>query len=249
MIDITTYLERIGYVGSKEPTAETLAALQYAHLLSVPFENLSIHVHEPIRLEEESLFEKIVVRKRGGFCYELNILFAALLTALGYQVRLLSAEVAGADGEFSPPFDHLMLRVDLAEPWLVDVGFGDTFRHPLLLDSRDTQPQPMGSYRLQQSGTYTMLEELSDDRWVSQYRFEPATHHREEFIPRCEFQQTSPESHFTQRRVCTLATPEGRLTLSDHRFITTHGRVRTERPIENEADFQEVLATVFHIYL
>src|SRR6266404_2344713 len=110
-MDVHAYLNRINYQGPRTPTAETLRQLQVAHLLTVPFENLSIHGREPIVLEDEALFQKIVNRRRGGFCYEANGLFAALLRALGFEVAMLSAEVANAAGEFSPPFDHMALMV------------------------------------------------------------------------------------------------------------------------------------------
>src|SRR6185503_11310160 len=97
---IKAYLERINYRGSIAPTAETLRDLQVAHLLAVPFENLSIHANEPVVLDDESLFTKIVANRRGGFCYELNGLFAALLRALGFNVTMLSAGVARAEGDF-----------------------------------------------------------------------------------------------------------------------------------------------------
>ena len=126
-VDATAYLKRINYRGPLAPTAETLRRLQVAHLLSVPFENLSIHTGEPIVLDDDALFEKIVVRRRGGFCYELNGLFAALLRALGFHVEMLSAGVVSQAGEFGPEFDHMTLLVSLAERWLADVGFGDSF--------------------------------------------------------------------------------------------------------------------------
>ena len=145
-MDIDAYLKRINYRGSLAPTAQTLQELQVAHLLTVPFENLSIHSAEPIILDDDALFEKIVVRRRGGFCYELNGLFAALLRELGFEVAMLSAGVANAQGTFGPDFDHMTLLVavnddGLAQRWLADVGFGDSFREPLLLDSRQEQAQ------------------------------------------------------------------------------------------------------------
>ena len=129
-MDVKAYLERIDYRGPLAPTAETLRALHVSHLLAVPFENLSIHASEPIVLEDEALFAKIVGRKRGGFCYEDNGLFAALLRALGFEVSMLSAEVANAEGGFSPPFAHMTLLVTLECRWLADVGFGDSFVEP-----------------------------------------------------------------------------------------------------------------------
>src|SRR5829696_2117836 len=122
-MNIEAYLKRINYNGPLEPTAETLRALQVAHLLSVPFENLSIHAGEPIVLDEETLFTKIVGTRRGGFCYECNGLFAGLLRALGFEVAMLAAGVARPDGTFGPEFDHMTLIVTLEDRWLVDVGF------------------------------------------------------------------------------------------------------------------------------
>ena len=151
-MDINAYLQRINYHGSLAPTAETLRALQVAHLLAVPFENLSIHTGEPVVLEDEALFEKVVGRRRGGFCYELNGLFAALLRSLGFKVEMLSAGVANAEGEFGPDFDHMTLLVTLndklEERWLADVGFGDSFREPLLLNERGVQRQGERDYKI-----------------------------------------------------------------------------------------------------
>src|SRR5512146_954327 len=108
---VSAYLNRIHYSGPLEPTAETLRQLHRAHLYSVPFENLDIHLGRPIRLEEEALFVKIVTARRGGFCYELNGLFSRLLTGLGYQVTLLNARGVHEDGSYSIDFDHLALQV------------------------------------------------------------------------------------------------------------------------------------------
>src|SRR5437867_421475 len=113
-MNIDAYLKRINYTGSRVPSPETLRSLQLAHLHTVPFENLSIHADEPIVLNDEALFTKIVKNNRGGFCYEANGLFAALLRALGFEVSMLSAGVA-ANGEFSPDFDHMALMVTLAQ--------------------------------------------------------------------------------------------------------------------------------------
>jgi N-hydroxyarylamine O-acetyltransferase len=114
-MNTTSYLERIGYYGPLSPTAETLRRLHVAHLMSVPFENLSIHLGEPIVLEDAALFDKVVAHRRGGFCYELNGLFAWLLRALGFRVTMLAAEVRNARGEWGAPFDHMALLVTIEE--------------------------------------------------------------------------------------------------------------------------------------
>src|SRR3954454_20538446 len=135
-MNVAAYLERIGYHSPRAPTAETLRRLHLAHLVSVPFANLSIHWGEPIRLDDQSLFEKIVTRRRGGFCYELNGLFVALLRALGFDVAMLSACVGRSAGDSSLDYDHMALRVTLKHRWLADVLSGDSFREPLRLDER-----------------------------------------------------------------------------------------------------------------
>src|SRR6476620_2196832 len=114
-LDAQAYLQRIHFsaaldLAAPQPSSRLLGALHQAHLLLVPFENLSIHYGQPILLEERALYDKIVRRRRGGFCYELNGLFAWLLRQLGFTVTLLSARVAQADGDFSPEFDHLTLQ-------------------------------------------------------------------------------------------------------------------------------------------
>src|SRR2546426_5826969 len=156
MTDVQAYLDRIRHTGSTTPTLETLRTIHRAHMLAVPFENLDIALGRKIVVDEEAFLRKVVEQHRGGFCYELNGAFAALLRALGFQVTLLSARVARSDGGESPEFDHLTLRVDLSvdqtEPWLADVGFGELFLEPLRLRSGIEQRDPAGTFRLAQSG-------------------------------------------------------------------------------------------------
>ena len=147
--DVSRYLERIRYSDSKRPSVETLRALHRAHLMAVPFENLDIHLRRPIVVGAGPAYRKIVEDRRGGFCYELNGAFSELLRRLGFTVTLLSARVHQRDGAFGPEFDHLLLRVELDEPWLADVGFGDLFLEPLRLNVAE-QLQGDRSYRIEQ---------------------------------------------------------------------------------------------------
>ena len=258
------YLHRIHFptpadLDTLEPSLRILQALHAAHLLAVPFENLSIHYGQPIILEEAALFDKIVRRRRGGFCYELNGLFAWLLQRLGFQVTLLSAGVAHAAGGYGPEFDHLTLRVHQLSgaDWLADVGFGDSFQQPLRLEPDVEQDGADGHrYRLQREHAegedqtqrdYWMMQQFSDGQWAAQYRFTLQPHALTDFIEMCHYQQTSPASHFTQKRICSLATPTGRVTLSDLQLITTVGGKREERVLGSEEEYREVLATLFGI--
>jgi N-hydroxyarylamine O-acetyltransferase len=224
MIDVDSYLARIG-ARRTAPDLAGLRELQERHLATVPFENLSIHLGEPIRLVEDLLVDKIVRRRRGGFCYELNGAFAALLTALGYRVSLLSAQAFRPDGQPGPPLEHLALRVDLAEPWLVDVGFGRFSQYPLRLAERGAQVDPQGEFRLTEIDTGVI--DVSCDG-APEYRLESRPRRLTDFTPTCWYLQTSPDSYFTRSLTCSLPTPDGRVTLSGTRLIRTeHGR-RTE---------------------
>jgi len=249
MLHVPSYLDRIAYHGSTTPTADTLRALHRAHLTTVPFENLDISPGRMIVLDEEAIVRKVVNERRGGFCYELNGAFAALLRAMGFRVTLLSARVAGNEGRESPEFDHLTLLVDLEESWLADVGFGELFLEPLRLDSSE-QTDPAGVFRQLQSGERWHLEKSEPaGLWKREYSFtlEPRT--LDDFRARCVYHQTSPDSHFTQNRICTRATSEGRITLSGMNLIVTRNGRREETTLPSEEERSRVLLQHFGIRL
>ena len=251
-MDVQAYLDRIEYRGPLTPQKEMLRQLHLAHLLHVPFENLSIHSHEPIVLNDSALFEKIVMRRRGGFCYELNGLFAALLRELGFEVAMLSAQVAGNQNEFSRDFDHMTLRVALNQGrWLADVGFGDSFIEPLPLVADSEHQQRENRYRLVNDNQERLVLEraLKDEAWQPQYRFSLQPYQYAEYAEMCSYHQTSPESHFTRQRICSRLTPRGRISLSDMRFIVTENGVRSERVLKNEEECTEILRQQFGIVM
>jgi len=225
-VNVDAYLERIGYRGSREPTFETLSALHRAHMLSVPFENLDIHLGRRLVLDREANFEKVVVRRRGGWCYELNGLFGLLLERLGFRVTLLGARVVGE--RVGKELGHLMLRVDLEQAWLADVGFGESSLVPLPLGE---EPQQV----------------IEGDGVRREFALVPRR--LEEFQPMCEYSQTSPDMLFTQRRLCTLATSTGRITLSDLRLIERDGDQVAERELADEEEWRSVLLERFGVAL
>jgi N-hydroxyarylamine O-acetyltransferase len=227
------YLRRIGVPPPVTADAAAVRRLHQAHQRAVPFENLSIHLGEPISLEPADLVSKIVQRRRGGFCYELNGLFALLLEALGAGVTRVAARVYGDSG-LSPPFDHLALIVrpsDGTGPWLADVGFGSHSDYPLRLDRRGEQDDPAGRFRLADAPGGD-VDVLKDGR--PQYRMEMRERALADFVPTCWWQQTSPQSHFTAGPICSRLTPEGRVSISDRTLIRTSGTARTEQRLPGD---------------
>ena len=249
-MNLDAYLQRLNYDGPRTRTIATLRALHQAHLLAVPFENLDIHLDRAIVLEEEALYDKIVRQRRGGFCYELNGLFAVLLRELAFEVNLLSGRVM-ENGEFGPEFDHLTLLVQLDEDrWLADVGFGDSFREPLRLDEPGEQVQYGVAYRLRNAGElWTLNRRFPDQAWEPQYRFTLQPYQLTDFGGMCRHHQTSSASHFTQKRICSRATPEGRMTLSDMRLIITTNGQRQETVLQDEEEYRHALQEHFGIEL
>jgi N-hydroxyarylamine O-acetyltransferase len=230
---VSDYLSRIGIGRPATADAAALRELHRAHLMTVPFENLSIHLNEPISLAEADLLEKIVTRRRGGFCYELNGTFALLLEALGFDVARVAARVYGG-GRLGPPFDHLALVVRPADgsgPWLADVGFGNHSTYPLLLDGVHEQDDPGGRFRIV-ARPDDDLDILKDSE--PQYRLERRGRTLEDFVPTCWWQQTAPESHFRANVICSRETTDGRISIGGRTLIRTSGVKRTEHELPDD---------------
>jgi N-hydroxyarylamine O-acetyltransferase len=230
---VNRYLDRIGARRPAEPTAAALRDLHRRHLETVPFENLSIHLGEPIALTEDALVDKIVLRGRGGFCYELNGLFAALLTALGFDVTLLAASVFGDDGTLTPIFDHLALLVELDERYLVDVGFGVHSVYPLRMDWPEAQEDPAGSFLVVDAPGGDV--EVRRDG-VPQYRAECRPRRLADFARPCWWHANSPESHFHGVARCSRRTAHGRVSIVGDRLLETEGDERTETTLTTDAE-------------
>ncbi|MDH6215637.1 arylamine N-acetyltransferase family protein [Streptomyces pseudovenezuelae] len=263
-VQIDAYLRRLGIerpagsvepaVGSPpEPTVDVLRDLHLRHLRAVPFENLSVHLGEEIVLEEARLVEKVVGARRGGFCYELNGAFGALLTALGFEVTLLAARVHGDEGRLGIPYDHLALRVRTVDgsEWLADVGFGAHSHYPLAFGERGEQVDPGGVFRIVEAETEAAegegvgagetgdLDVVRDGQ--PQYRIETRPRVLGDFVAGAWWHSTSPVSHFTRSLVCSrVAEDGGRITLSGRTLKVTGGDgAREERELDTD---EEVLA-------
>jgi N-hydroxyarylamine O-acetyltransferase len=205
-MDVSDYLRRIGLVPAPTRTLDGLAELSFAHLCTVPFENLDIAAGRPLSLELDDLYGKIVDRRRGGFCYELNGLFAWLLRGLGFDVTLLAGQLVDHEtGIPGPERAHLVLLVNLGDHWLVDVGWGEAYRRPLALRAGNEHTDPeIASYRLEHDGHRQVVERHDESLetnlkpaagWRTAYRFDLTPHELPDFVETCRWQETeSPSS-------------------------------------------------------
>jgi N-hydroxyarylamine O-acetyltransferase len=253
-MDINAYLQRIKYNNHVKRDAKSLYDLHRAHMLAVPFENLDIGQRHPIRITERDIFEKIVNNNRGGFCYELNGLFAWLLKEIGFNVTYLNARVFDQQGNLGIDFGHLTLLAQIpgqTERWLADVGFGDSFTEPLRFDMRDEQGQGLRAYRLEKiPAGYVMWQKNYHEKWERQYFFDLQPHNfPKEYKAGCHYHQTSPKSSFTRGSIISKATPDGRVSLEEGRLILTKNGQRTEQPVSNEAEYRRLLKKYFELEL
>ena len=219
---VRTYLDRIGLAELPGDGLEALRAIQRRALAAIPFENLDILRGIPLRFGTEELADKVLTRRRGGVCFELNFLLEEVLRRLGMDTALLSGMVAGGSaGDFS----HALVLVRLPQGrFIADVGFGRGYLTPLALDRTDWQWDGRSRWRLRREGTWDLLEEERADGSIVQiYRFTDAPRRREDYRDMCDALCSSPQCKFTRMLVCSRELPGGRLTLRDD-FL------RLERP-------------------
>lgn len=244
-MNVAQYLTRF-HATKKEPSLEHLKELQNLHLQGVPFENLDVIRHRPIYLNLNSIYEKIVLRNRGGFCYELNGLFCALLQKLGYDAHLISATVLKPNGEWAKADTHATILVHFNEPYLVDVGFGaNTPRLPIPLNGQ-AQTAINGIYKIKQHCIKQF--DLMHENDKTLYRFTTPKKELIDFHEGSVFNQVSKESTFTHQDIVTCATETGRITLTDHTFSIYN--YDQQKRIELSADEKtQVLDNFFEICL
>lgn len=264
-MDSKKYLSRIGFAGPVAPSLDVLRAVHTRHLLSVPFEDLTIHSGGRVQLEPPLLFDKIVNQRRGGFCFENNGLFSWLLKNMGFQVTVVSGQVMSKNtGRYGPPFDHLINMVTLdGRRWLCDVGFGSAgFSAPLSLDTNGPQEQGHRVYRIREDKGMLFLEwqgeenKGPDGNWAEIYKFTLEPRCLEDFVEMCQYHQSSPYSIFFCKSLCTMLRPGGRLTYIGRRLTTTtyptdgtEGELETTtRELKNE-EIPGILAEQFGIVL
>jgi N-hydroxyarylamine O-acetyltransferase len=248
---LEAYLARIDYVGSVDPSLATLQALHLAHASHIPFENIDVLLGQGVDLESAALQEKLVVRRRGGYCFEHNLLFAAVLRELGFDVTCLSARVRlGAVG--IRPRTHMLLLVSVADTqWIADVGFGsDGLILPVPFAPAAESPQGLRTCRVVAEGTWWIMQSQSrrDESWTDLYAFTLDAHERVDYEVLNHFTATHPRSIFRSLLVAQLLSPERRVALRN-RELTVETAGGTVMRTLADAEVLEALRDTFDLQL
>lgn len=249
MLDLDAYLERIQYQGAIDISWQTLQNLHISHTLHVPFENLDIHLGQPIVLEPTALFDKIVRRKRGGYCHETNGLFALMLRQIGFSVEYHMARVMYGAKSLRPRSHQLLLITIEQQQWIADVGFGGHgLIAPFVLKSGIPEQQFTEQFQIILDEFYGyILQYQTHNQWQNLYAFTSETYLPIDFVPANYMASTSPDSLFTQRKICTMPTLQGRIFLVDRKLkITSDGKTQ-DFEVETNDEYLELLNKYFGI--
>jgi N-hydroxyarylamine O-acetyltransferase len=248
-IDLEAYLARVEYQGALDPTLEVLEGLHLAHATHIPFENLDILLGRSIRLDLGSLQAKLVGARRGGYCFEQNTLFAAVLRQTGFRVTPLAARVRLGATAISPR-THMLLQVDVSgAAYLADVGFGgECLLRPLpLILARETHDHGR-VFRLSEDGLWHVLQLRHGDTWFDLYAFTLEPQFNVDFEVANHFTATHPSSIFVQHPFVQRTTPEASYRLFDRKYSVRQGEEVTSREIRDDAELLRVLDESFRLH-
>jgi len=244
--ELAAYLDRIRYGGPREPGRAALTALHEAHVGAIPFENLDILLGRPIRLEPEVLLAKLVVARRGGYCFEQNSLFLGALTALGFAARPLAARVRAGTSELRPR-THMLLRVELVEgPFLADVGFGGEGPvHPIPFTAGHEAWTLDTGYRLRREDELWVLQGNLTGEWADLYAFGLEAQHAVDFEMANHFTSTWPASSFRHALTAQRSWPGGRAILRNRDLTLREGQRSRQEQVRDPEHLLELLASHF----
>jgi N-hydroxyarylamine O-acetyltransferase len=246
-LDLPAYLARTGAPRPLAPSLEALVSLHRAHCAAIPFENLDILLGRPIELELEALQAKLVRARRGGYCFEQNTLFQAVLEALGFRVTPLAARVrAGATSIRART--HMLLQVDLPEgAFVADVGFGaDGLVHPVALAEGGETWVGFVGHRLRREGEgWWVLEGNAGAGWGDLYAFTLEPHHPIDFVMANHFTSTWPRSSFVLNLTAQRSWPEKRAVLRNRDLVVREGTLTETTAVRDPAHLLEVLEEHF----
>ncbi len=244
---LTAYLERIGYTAPVQVDRETLFGLHRAHLLAIPYENLDIHFGRPLTLDLDDIFDKLVTRRRGGWCYEMNGLFAWALREIGFDVTLLAGTVGRATGGATAEGNHLLMRVALDRDYVADVGFGNGFIEPLpLVEGAFNQ---LGFLRFTLRRTRDLWELLGDGTGGPGFDFPLTAATLAQFERQCHALQTEPTSGFVRVVVCHRFSADAIHSLRGAVLQTLDSAGRRSTTLDTLPAYRRALSDVFGLDL
>ena len=251
-INLNAYFERIGFAGSIAPSLSTLELIHALHTATIPFENLNPLLGLPVNLDLAAIEKKLLWDRRGGYCYEHNLLLMAVLKELDYTVRGLAARVLwnAPDAVVEP--HHMLLAVDISgATYIADVGFGGmTLTAPLKLKADVEQPTPHETYRLLGGDPDWRLEAKIGDEWKVLYVFDTKEKTADDYAPSNTFLSTDPQSGFRKELRVALSPTGKRLALRDNRFsVHIEGEQSESRLLTSVAEMREMLSGTFGIQL
>lgn len=251
-IDLDAYFQRIGHDGDRAPTLENLRAIQLRHALTIPYENLSPLLGLPVPLDPAALQQKLVRQRRGGYCYEQNLLLEGALRALGFTLTGLSARVLwNAPEGMIRPKTHMLLLLDFGgSPYIADVGFGNQSpTGPLRLETGVEQAAPHGRFRLIRAEGDYILEVKPHDAWLPLYRFDLRAQERIDYEVANWYVSTHPSSQFRHHLLVARPGPNGsRHTLRDNELALHRPGLETDRRLlTTPSEIRETLRTIFDI--
>jgi N-hydroxyarylamine O-acetyltransferase len=250
MLDLDAYFARIGYAGSREPTLDTLRALHAHHPLAIPFENLDTLRRSPVRLDLESLQGKLVTARRGGYCFEQNLLFAHVLSALGFHVASLTARVLWDRPEDVRARTHMLLFVELGEgAYLCDVGFGGfTMTAPLRLEPGVEQGHPHEVFRLLRDGREFLSQVRVRGDWRTLYRFDLQQQLQADIEVLNFWVSEHPDSPFRKRLMAARRGNDRTFSLRDNELSVYYaGGQSDHRELRSVTALRGLLADTFGI--
>ncbi len=247
-IDLETYAKRIEYTGALAPDLATLKALHLAHATHITFENLDVLLRKPIKLDLESLWAKMIAGPRGGYCFEQNALFAAVLEAIGFRVTRLAARVRMGNRKIAPR-SHMTLMVEAAgERFLSDVGFGgEGLLHPIPLRIDQATPQFGWTYRITTDRHFNVLQSRHGDDWFDLYAFTLEETHPVDYEVSNYYISTNPRSPFVHMIYVAQPSVDARWTMLNRRLIEQRPGIVNETMLPDDAAVLEVLAEHFRL--
>jgi N-hydroxyarylamine O-acetyltransferase len=248
-IDLSAYAERVGFAGEARPSAECLRKLHLAHATHVPFENIEVLMRRPVPLDLASLWKKLVEDRRGGYCFEQNTLFAAVLEQIGFRVTRLAARVRmGAAGITAR--NHMLLAVEAdGRQWLCDVGFGgEALLCPVAWFPGETSAQFAWKYRLMEEAPGYVLQMWRPEGWLDLYSFTMEEQYAVDYEVANYHTSTHPDSFFRKQLMVDIPGPEVRVTLFGRRVIERRPEGASEVLLANDAAVLETLAARFGMH-